>query len=162
MYHVRDLAPVSKENKRCTSQHTHIAIVELVHRLYGKTCIFLFFVRYHERLKHVHVYVVLDRELGLGINNIAQCLPISRDSDVTSFLTAGPLRMIIWLIKIEGHRPPDNNEVSRALPFYELHSLISLKRRPFPCRPVIHVCFWPSFGHPNPKKITLQGTKIIL
>ena len=30
--HVRDLAPVSKENKRCTSQHTRITIVELEHR----------------------------------------------------------------------------------------------------------------------------------
>ena len=30
--HVRDLAPVSNENKSCTSQHTHITIVELVHR----------------------------------------------------------------------------------------------------------------------------------
>ena len=51
------------------------------------------------------------------------CLPISRDSDVTSFLTAGPGRTINWLIKIEGHRPPDNNEVTRALPFYTLRSL---------------------------------------
>ena len=31
-------------------------IVELVHRLHGKTCIFLFSVRYHEWLKHVYVY----------------------------------------------------------------------------------------------------------
>ena len=30
--HVRDLAPVSRENKRCTSQQTRITIVELVHR----------------------------------------------------------------------------------------------------------------------------------
>ena len=30
--HVRDLAPVSKENKRCTSQQTRITIVEIVHR----------------------------------------------------------------------------------------------------------------------------------
>ena len=53
-------------------------------------------------------------------HNKAQCLPISRDSDVTYFLTAGTGRTIIWLIKNEGHRPPDNNEVSRALPFYAL------------------------------------------
>ena len=31
-YHVSDLALVSKENKRCTSQHTRITIVILVHR----------------------------------------------------------------------------------------------------------------------------------
>ena len=30
--HVRDLAPVSRENKRCTSQQTRITIVELVQR----------------------------------------------------------------------------------------------------------------------------------
>ena len=30
--HVRDLAPVARENKRCTSQQTCITIVELVHR----------------------------------------------------------------------------------------------------------------------------------
>ena len=30
--HLRDLAPVSKENKRCTSQQTRITIVEIVHR----------------------------------------------------------------------------------------------------------------------------------
>ena len=30
--HVRDLAPVSTENKRCTSQQTRITIVEIVHR----------------------------------------------------------------------------------------------------------------------------------
>ena len=52
----------------------------------------------------------------------AQYLPISHGSDVTSFLTAGPGRTINWLIKIEGHRPPDNNEVSRASPFYALRS----------------------------------------
>ena len=34
-----------------------------------------------------------------------------------------PGRTIIWLIKNEGHRPPDNNEVSRALPFYALRSV---------------------------------------
>ena len=53
-------------------------------------------------------------------HNKAQCLPISRHSDVTFLLTARPGRTIIWLIKIEGHRPPDNNEISRALPFYAL------------------------------------------
>ena len=42
VYHIRNLAPVSKENKLCMSQHTHITIVELVHRLHGKTRIFLF------------------------------------------------------------------------------------------------------------------------
>ena len=56
-------------------------------------------------------------------HNKAQCLPISRDSDVTTFLIAGPGRMIILLIKIEGHRPPDNNEVSCVLPFYVLRSV---------------------------------------
>ena len=30
--HVRDLAPVSRENKRCRSQQTCITIVEPVHR----------------------------------------------------------------------------------------------------------------------------------
>ena len=30
--HVRDVAPVSKDNKRCTSQRARITIVELVHR----------------------------------------------------------------------------------------------------------------------------------
>ena len=30
--HVRDLAPVSRENTWCTSQCTHITNVELVHR----------------------------------------------------------------------------------------------------------------------------------
>ena len=30
--HIRDLAPVSRENKRYMSQHMHITIVELVHR----------------------------------------------------------------------------------------------------------------------------------
>ena len=31
-HHVRDLAPVSRENKRCTSQQMRITIAELVHR----------------------------------------------------------------------------------------------------------------------------------
>ena len=31
-HYVRDLAPVSKENKRCTSQQTRNTIVELLHR----------------------------------------------------------------------------------------------------------------------------------
>ena len=53
-------------------------------------------------------------------HNKTQRLPISCNSDITSFLTAGPRRTIIWLIKIEGHRPPDNNVVSRALQFYAL------------------------------------------
>ena len=115
VYHIRNLAPVSKENKCCTSQHTHIAIVESVHRLHNKTCLFLFFVCYGEWLKHIHVYVLLDRELGLRMSITLLSLPISHDSDVTSFLTAGPGRTINWLIKIEGHCPSDNNEVSRAL-----------------------------------------------
>ena len=34
VYHVSDLAPVSKENKCCMSQHTHITIVELKHGLH--------------------------------------------------------------------------------------------------------------------------------
>ena len=56
-------------------------------------------------------------------HNKAQCSPTSCDSDVTSFLTAGPGRTIIWLIKIEGHHRPDNNEISRALPFYVVRSV---------------------------------------
>ena len=43
VYNVRDFAPVFMENKCCTSQYTPITIVELVHRLHGKTRIFLFF-----------------------------------------------------------------------------------------------------------------------
>ena len=31
-FNIRDLAPISRENKRCTSQQTRITIVELVHR----------------------------------------------------------------------------------------------------------------------------------
>ena len=94
-----------------------------MHRLHGIRGIFFFFVRYREWLKHIHVYVLRDRELGLGMSMTKLCLPISRDSDITSFLTAGPGRTIIWLITIEGHRPPDNNEVPRALPFYALRSV---------------------------------------
>ena len=30
-HHVCDLVPVSKENRRCMSQHTHITTVELVY-----------------------------------------------------------------------------------------------------------------------------------
>ena len=50
VYHVHDLAAVSTENIRCTSNHMHITIVELVHRLHGKTRGFCFFVfvRYRE------------------------------------------------------------------------------------------------------------------
>ena len=118
------LAPVSKENKRCTSQDTHITIVELVHRLLGKTRIFPFFVRNGGWLKHIHSLCFVGERTGPGNeHNKAKCLPISRDSDVTSFLTAGTGRMEIWLIIIEGHRPPDNNVVSRALAFYALRSL---------------------------------------
>ena len=90
VYHVRNLAPVSKENKRCTSQHTHITIVELVHRLHGKTRIFLFFVRSRGWLKHIHSLYFVGQRTGPGNeHNKAQCLSISRDSDVTSFLTVG-------------------------------------------------------------------------
>ena len=124
VYHARNLAPVSKENKRCTSQHTHIIIVELVHRLHGKTHIFLFFVCNRGWLKHIHCSYFVGQGTGPGNeHNKAKCLPISRDSNVTSFLTAGPGRTIIWLIKSEGHRPPANNEVSCSLPFYTLRSV---------------------------------------
>ena len=41
VHHIHNLASVSKENKWCTSQHAYITIVELVHRLHGKTHIFL-------------------------------------------------------------------------------------------------------------------------
>ena len=86
--------------------------------------VFLFFVRNRGWLKHIHSLYCVGERTGPGNeHNKAQCLPISRDSDVTSFLTAGPGRTEIWLIKIEGHRPPDNNEVSRALPSYSLRSL---------------------------------------
>ena len=40
VHHVRNLAPVSKEIKWCTSQHMHITIVETVHRLHSKTHIY--------------------------------------------------------------------------------------------------------------------------
>ena len=113
-----------KENEHCTSQHTHITIVELVPRLYDKTRISIFFVLNRGWLKHIHSLYVVGHRTGPGNwHNKAQCLPISLDSDVTSFLTAGPGRTINWLIKNEGHRSPDNNEVSRALPFYGLRSL---------------------------------------
>ena len=59
-------------------------------------------------------------------HNNGQCLPISRDSDVTSFLTAVHGHTLIWLTKIEGHRSPDNNEVFRTLPFYTPHSVAAL------------------------------------
>ena len=68
VYHVRDLVPIYKENKRCTSQHKPNTIVELVHRLHGKTGVFFFFVRFREWLKHIHIYVLWDRELGLGMS----------------------------------------------------------------------------------------------
>ena len=90
-YHMRNLAPVYKEKKRCTSQHTHITIVELVHRLHGKTCIFFIFVRNRGCLKHIHSLYFVGQRTGPGNeHNKAQCLSISSDSDVTSFLTAGP------------------------------------------------------------------------
>ena len=73
VHHVRDLALVSKENKRkCTSQHTHIPIVEVEYRLHGKTRIFFFFVRYREWLKLIHVYVLWDRELGPEMSSFNQ------------------------------------------------------------------------------------------
>ena len=49
-------------------------------------------------------------------HNKAWCLPIFRDSEVTSFLTAGPGCTKIWLIDFEGDRTTDKNKVSRALP----------------------------------------------
>ena len=63
-----------------------------------------------------------DRELSLGMSiTKLSGYPFHMTlASLRSFLTAGPGRTIIWLIKIEGHRPPDNNEVSRALPFYAL------------------------------------------
>ena len=129
VYHVlvRNLATVSKENKRSTSQQTPISIVEIVHRFHGKTRIFLFFVRNRGWLKHIHSLYFVGQRTGPGNeHNKTQCLPISRDSDVTSFLTAGSDgRPKIWLMKNEGHRPLDNNEVSRALPFYALRSLVA-------------------------------------
>ena len=126
VYHIRNLAPVPKENKRCTSQQTPISIAELVHRFHGIMRIFLFFVLNRGWLKHIHSLYFVEQRTGPGNeHNKAQCLPISRDSDVTSFLTAGPGRPKIWLMKNEGHRPPDNKEVSCALPACELHSLLS-------------------------------------
>ena len=62
VYHVNYLTSVSEENKRCPSQHTHITIVELVHRLHGKTRIFLLFIHSREWLEHIHVYVLRDSE----------------------------------------------------------------------------------------------------
>ena len=44
MYHIPNLAPVSKENKRCTSQHTHITIVEFLKGHHFKASIFYIFV----------------------------------------------------------------------------------------------------------------------
>ena len=54
-------------------------------------------------------------------HNKAQCLPISRDSDITSSSTTGPGRTKIWLIDFEGYHTIDKNEVPRALPLYKLH-----------------------------------------
>ena len=68
MHHVCNLAPISKENKRCTLQHMHSTIVESVLRLHGKTPIFLLFVHSCEWLKHMHVYVLSDGELSLGMS----------------------------------------------------------------------------------------------
>ena len=91
--------PVSKENQRCMSQHTHITIVELVYRLYDKTLIFLFFVRNLGSLKHIHSSYVVGHiiELGLGMGSVfthftpgLHAIPY----DVTSFSTAGPGRTI--------------------------------------------------------------------
>ena len=97
------------------SQHLHITIVELLHRLHDKTRIFLFFVRYRGWLRHIHRSNVVEHRTGPGNwHNKAQCLPISSDSD---FL----------FNRIEGHRP-DNNEVSRALPFNMLRSLAIFAR----------------------------------
>ena len=67
VYHVRNLAPVSKENKRCTSQQTPISIVELVHRFHGKTRIFLFFVRNRGWLKQfIHNLYFVGQRTGPG------------------------------------------------------------------------------------------------
>ena len=74
------------------------------------------------RCAKTYPYFVVQRTGPGNEHDKVQCLPISRDSDVTSFLTAGPGRTIIWLIKIEGHRTVDNNKVARALPFYALRS----------------------------------------
>ena len=96
------------KNKRCTSQHTHINIVILVHRLRDKTRIFLLFIHSREWLKHIHAYVLWDRERGLGMSIIKLCLPIS--SDWRHF----HLRAKIWLMDFEGHRTADKNEDSCA------------------------------------------------
>ena len=40
---VRDLTPVSKGDKRCTSQHARITIVELVHRQLSALILILMF-----------------------------------------------------------------------------------------------------------------------
>ena len=89
--HTQFGASPSKENKRCTSQHMHITIVELVHRLHGKTRIFLFFVRNRGWLKHIHSLYLVGQRTGPGNGlNKAQCLPISCDFTSLPFYQQDP------------------------------------------------------------------------